>query len=272
MKYLFFILLVFGLGGCANHVPNTLKNSFSNGKSIVIVPKPITRDKRIYWSRMEDDTLKDYFSGGYNVGYDYMAIPMDAGIYYIRELRFITQNAKTITDNNMYISDLGYVTIVKTTARNTNSYLFDNDNMIGFFTVEPDEVVLLPSVLIDADIAENSCRLVNAVNNEKESFLFQMLISNQKTLLGRILDALDTSDGNEIQEWRCPMKAFFVTIETKSVSDFLTHVNEKSFPDEMLDNIQFRGFEFGSMLEKAQKMEIFIPNIEQYEIRDLNDF
>jgi hypothetical protein len=274
MRYFIYILFIFGLSGCASHIPNTLKNNFSNGKSIVIVPKSIVQDKRIYWNRMgDDDTLGDYFSGGYKVGHDYMAIPVDAGIYYARKLNFIDKNIKNITSDSMYVSDIGYVTITKTSGNSAaSSYLFDYD-AIGFIAIEPYEVVLIPSILLDVDIVENSCRLANVIDNGKGSLLLNMLISNQKTLVGKILDALlDESSEPETQEWRCPIGAFFATIETKTISDFLANVDSKKFPSDMLNNIQFRDFQFGKLFEKAQKLEAFIPSIEQYEVRSIDSF
>jgi hypothetical protein len=268
MRYILFILLIFGFGGCANHISNSLKSNFSDGKSIVIVPRPIVQDKRIYWSRMGDDILKDYFSGGYRIDHDYMAIPVDAGIYYARKLSFVGKNIKNITDDSTYISDVGYVTVTKVSGKGADSFLFDYD-AIGFITIEPYEVVLIPSVSLDVDIVENSCRLADVVDNGKGSFLFDVLISNQKTLLGKVLDAaLDAEPA--IQEWRCPIGALYVTIETKSIDDFISRVDNKSFPNDMLNNIQLRDFQFGKIFENAQKLKTFIHGIEQYEIKSFD--
>jgi hypothetical protein len=291
MRYLFLILLCFGLSGCASHTSNTLKSNFKDGKSIVIVPKPMVHDKHIYWGRAGDETIKNHFCSGYDVGYGYTAAIMEAGTYYIRKLTLNDEDTKNITSNDKYASDIGYVTIIKTPEKKTQKeyqgggksvektvdiksyyktygYFFDYD-AIGFVTIEPNEVVLLSFVSIDVDIAENACEVVN---NKEKSFLLEVLGSDKKTLLGRVWDAMDTENGFETWEWRCPVKAFYVTIETKNVSDFLTRVDKKSFPSDMLDNIQSRGFQFGKSLEKAQKLKMFIPSIEQYEIKNLNDF
>jgi hypothetical protein len=246
-------------------------------------------DKHIYWGRAGDKTIENYFCCGYDVGYGYTATLMDAGVYYIRKLNFANKNSKYITSGGEYISDIGYVTIIKTPEKaitkeyqgrgksvektvdidsyyKTYGYWFDYD-AIGFVTIEPNEIVLMSSISMDADIAENSCKVIN---NKEESFLWQILDSDKKTLLSRIWDAMDTTNGFETWEWKCPIKALYVTIETKSVSDFLAHVDKKRFPNDMLDNIQSRGLQFGKSLEKAQKLKMLIPSIEQYEIKSFD--
>jgi hypothetical protein len=45
--------------------------------------------------------------------------------------------------------------------------LFDYDT-IGFVTIKPNEIALLPFVSMNADIAENSCTVIN---NKEEPFL-----------------------------------------------------------------------------------------------------
>jgi hypothetical protein len=57
-------------------------------------------------------------------------------------------------------------------------YSFNYD-VIGFVIIEPNEVALLPSVLIDTEIAENSCMIAN---NKEKPFLLQILNSDKKTL------------------------------------------------------------------------------------------
>ncbi|MDR2081671.1 MAG: hypothetical protein LBP54_07305 [Campylobacteraceae bacterium] len=289
IKPLFFVLTVFVLSGCASHTSNTLKNALLEGKSIVIVPTPITYDRYVYWSR-DKDTTKGYFLHGYEAGYGYRAIIMDAGTYYVRKIGFADESAKNIAGNGGYISDIGHVKIIKTPEKSTKreyakngkivektvdiesyyviyDYVFDYD-AIGFITIEPHEVVLAPYVSMDADIAEDSCIVIN---NKEKPFLLQMLESGKKTLLGKIWDATGTSNGFETWEWKCPIKAFFVTIETKNINDFLARADKEIFTDDMLKSIRTRVFEFGKALKKAQKLELLIPSIEQYEIKSFSD-
>jgi hypothetical protein len=74
LRHLFFALSVFVLSGCAGYVSNTLRDSFSSSKSMIIIPQPIVYDRRIYWSGAGDEDRKDYFYEGYDVGYCYVAI------------------------------------------------------------------------------------------------------------------------------------------------------------------------------------------------------
>jgi hypothetical protein len=286
MRYILFVLMIFGLTGCESYISNNLKNSFLEGKSIVVVPKPIVYDRWTYWSRAGDDTRSRYFYDGYEVGYGFIAIAMDAGIYHLEKVKLADKKSKNIASFGNYSSKIGYITIIKTPEKDTETtyikkgervektvniesyyktdgYVF-GDGQIGSFRIEPNEVVLLPSVSVDMDVAEDSCIVIN---NKEEWFLFQLLDSDKKTLFGKLWDVAGTTNGFETWEWKCPIKSFFITIETKSVSDFLSRVNKKSFPNEMMESIKFRDFEFGTAFENAQKLKTFIHGIEQYEIK-----
>jgi hypothetical protein len=277
----------FVLSGCESHIANSLKSSFADGKSIVVVPKPILYDTWTFWMREGDTKSRTYFSNGYTVGRDYIAKPMDAGTYYIRRLSVADRKDKSLSYEKEHNATLGYISIIKTPEKSlkriqdkdgkyidkkvdidsyykTDDIVFD-DGEIGAITIKPNEVVLVPSVSMDMEIAQDSCKVIN---NKEEPFLLQLLSSDKKTLLGKFWDTAGTTNGLETWEWKCPIKSFFVTMRTKQSSHFIANVNTDSFPKELIDILTVRGFEFGDALKKAGKLEVFVKEIEQYEITE----
>jgi hypothetical protein len=273
---------IFVFVGCT---PKTLnvQQTLNSGKSIIIMPKHKAYDKQIFWGKVNGSKyyMKSLTEDGISISQDYMATPINTGIYYIKWAQIENQQKqeKKITNKEKYISDIGEANLqrspiamkIKTRTkytyreRSNNAFYIDpvykttyyfssnknSSNAIGFLTVNSHEIILMPNIWFEIDLAENSCRFADEWLN---IFWFKVIYD----IGNNFNDEFDTL------EWLCPIKSIIINVKKGSIDDFAAQIDQKDFPEKLLERIVVRGFEFGGMFKNAKKMENSEDGIERY--------
>ncbi|MDR0666421.1 MAG: hypothetical protein LBF71_03320 [Campylobacteraceae bacterium] len=263
---IFIALTLCFLTGCVTKSVS-FEEHLSNNKSIVILPigKSVAQ---VSWSKIGGAEQKNNFFAPYygavKIGNHYIAIPMDAGVYYIENISikssaYAYQRKHNITNTGEYDSAFGSVLlektpekyeyytyehdkkgkmITKTVVEDIESYYkfyysFNANNSIGTITIKPNEIVLAPAVKIDIELAHNSCKSVDVKEN---SFFDKFLESGHNSILGSFWDALGTDNGFDTWTWSCPVKAFIVDIREIILEDFKIYadVYKITYPPEFI--------------------------------------
>jgi hypothetical protein len=106
IHYAVLMLVCFSITGCALFKLPNIEDDFNDGKSIVIVPIFDNEYLETRWSKDGDlESVKNYFLSGthvysginlpsFRIKYVFLMIPLDAGIYDIRELHAKTTHFK----------------------------------------------------------------------------------------------------------------------------------------------------------------------------------
>ncbi|MDR2409218.1 MAG: hypothetical protein LBE13_14040, partial [Bacteroidales bacterium] len=121
-----------------------------------------------------------------------------------------------------------------------NNNDINNPKMIGTITIKPNEIVLVPAVWVDIEIADDSCEFEN-----EQRFLFDILdaIAIPSAILYR--------NDEDTWYWLCPIKSITINLKTKLIDDFLDKVTPSPFSVKDFENITIRDFEFGEMFKNA---------------------
>jgi hypothetical protein len=274
--------------GCAPKYID-IDKSLSEGKSVVVVPTYYVQGLRMYWGKVGNKKLYDYekiniyyhreYEHDFPSDKNYKILAANNGTYYVSET-YISISSRNYTlelplssaDTQKFESVIGNIHVEKTPQReringkleDVTSYyrmkyaFVDNDNIdspksIGTIAINPNEIVLIPAVWVDVEIADNSCKF----RNEKQ-FLFEILdvITAPSTFL--------YDNDEETWYWNCPIKSITVNIKTKSKEDFLSEITSNPFYANKFDNVVVRNFEFGALLKQAKKIENLEDGTERY--------
>ncbi|MDR2081530.1 MAG: hypothetical protein LBP54_06560, partial [Campylobacteraceae bacterium] len=157
------------------------------------------------------------------------------------------------------------------------SYLADINNTVGTITVNPNEIILIPAVNIDIELAYNSCKPVNL---KEDGFLDKFFGSSHNSIIGALWDASTTENGFYTWTWSCPVKTFTIDIKTTLLSDFTIYTEaytmsvkpqsffalsaQRGFPIDLRERIVVRDFELGKMFKNAKKLKTLDDGTEQY--------
>ncbi|MDR2100084.1 MAG: hypothetical protein LBP40_04565 [Campylobacteraceae bacterium] len=143
-------------------------------------------------------------------------------------------------------------------------YIFNqNEQHAGTITIKPNEVVLIPSVYIDVKLAQQSCERIY----DEGLFLFDLIEFVDVVLnFDDFLKNSDDPDEFDYLYWSCPIKSITLNIKTMSKEDFISKVDRDYFPDNTLDKVVIRDFEFGEMFKNATKLETLEDGTERYVI------
>jgi hypothetical protein len=223
---------------------------------------------------------KKYFEYDFLIDADYQVLAVESGVYYISEayvsipeMDYPLKLPTISTNTKEFKSTIGNIWVKKTPERERDSrgkrqevvsyyqmeYDFvDNANInnpksIGTITINPNEIVLIPSVWVDIEIADDSCKFEN-----EQWFLFD------------ILDVVATPSkifyGNDEDTWYwdCPIKSIIINIKTKPIDNLLDEIASSPFSLKDFENITTRNFKFGNMFKNAKKIENLEDGVERY--------
>ncbi|MDR1554776.1 MAG: hypothetical protein LBS39_01970 [Campylobacteraceae bacterium] len=281
-------LLVVSIAGCFQ--PQTpqekLSNGLKQGKSIVIMPKPYKRNIEVIWGKEGDNTRNQYFNNGFLVGDDYMAFLIDAGKYYIQNMRiksnrdlypeYLFEINSTLSDTILYKTP--QKKFIRYFDKNSNLkskkvdiesyyefiYSFDiaNKNHIGTISIGSREIILVPLIWMDVKFYENSCK---TLSKEENSFLMKIFNSVENNLFFALLDAGSEENGFHAWIWSCKTNGILVAIKTSNINSFLLRDDIKDFLGTLPNQqITTRNFEFNEIFKNAEKIENFEENFERY--------
>jgi hypothetical protein len=286
----FFVLfcIVFNFSGCASITNARIKHNLNQNKSIIIFISP---DSNVKWRNL-DNNSKPFFINDFKAK-DFIVAPVDSGVYYVHSFFIQTDKKMYLSFTEEYNSTIGNVRVEKTPEKERvkrtikrrgkfseweetveevvkrNSYykmwyIFNqNEQHAGTITIKPNEVVLIPSVYIDVKLAQQSCERIY----DEGLFLFDLIEFVDVVLnFDDFLKNSDDPDEFDYLYWSCPIKSITLNIKTMSKEDFISKVDRDYFPDNTLDKVVIRDFEFGEMFKNATKLETLEDGTERYVI------
>jgi hypothetical protein len=256
-----------------------IENAINNNKSILISPYPDSKID-IQWQTI-DNSSKPFHFRTFSAG-DVLVTSIDPGIYYIKSIT-ITEDAQKVDlehktphgANIGYNSSIGDVEIKRTPKKeleeferevkgkfstwtekgerviNLKSYyitkfIFDSDrHILGTLTVEPNEVILMPTINISFVTKIDACQYKGDDGSSLDFFVM---------LPHLVKDVLDYDDFNHLY-WSCPIAEMNIFIKKISLENFLSKVNKKYFPNGVLDRTIVRDFEFENIFKSIEKIE-----------------
>jgi hypothetical protein len=264
-------------------MPKTLnvQQTLDNGKSIVIMPKYKLYGKQIFWGEVTGNKyyMKSLIENSISISQDYTATPIDVGTYYIKWTQIKNWQEKEISNKEKHISNIGEANLERSPIKEkikrhgkytshenrekivdidpiykTTYYFSENQNSskaIGFLTVNPHEIILIPNIWFEIVLVENSCRFADELRNK---FLFQVMHDI----------ATNFSDDFKTLRWICPIKVIIVNVKKSSIDDFTLQMNQEDFSKELSKQVSTRNFEFGNMFKNAKKIESLEDGVERY--------
>jgi hypothetical protein len=232
---------------------------------------------QVVWGKVGDNSTKNYFQTDIING-EFLITSVDSGIYYIKGVHIQGDIGYDFVKTREYNSILGDASVQKfknNSFEKKDSYyvlnydfkdIVDSYNEMGTISIGENETVLMPAIWIDIILAENACDESYSLSDEYFKKMYR------------------TKSGVFVQEWICPIKAFSLSIKTKSISYFLSQItpdkrqkifdntdkylssNNKRLLQKKLEKIIARDFKKGAFFKKANKMENFYRDTEQYVI------
>jgi hypothetical protein len=221
------------------------------------------------------EDIDKYFRYDFLIDANYQILAVEPGVYYISQAYTSIPDRKydkKLSYTKQFNSTIGNIEVEKTPERVeeygkrrdavsyykmrykfANSGNINDPKAVGTITVKPNEIVLVPTVWVNVEIADDSCKREN-----EELFLFQVLdvFLRPSTLL--------YSNDEDTWYWSCPIKSITINIKTKTVDDFMSEVALSPFSKEDFSNITVRNFEFGKLLKQAKKAESLEDGTELY--------
>ncbi|MDR1554775.1 MAG: hypothetical protein LBS39_01965 [Campylobacteraceae bacterium] len=290
--YIYRVLIVvfsmIDLANCAIFGPSTLEVGInSDKKSIVIMPIKDFEYGQVVWGKVGDNSSKEYFQidianvGNFDDGVafinsEFLIMSADPGVYYIKGVRIQNDKGYDLVQVREYNSTLGNIFVQKFKYnlfdKQDSYYVINHDfanaandyNEVGTIIIYENETILMPALWIDIALVENSCNELYLMPNE----YFRKLYKNR------------TNNGIRIGEWICPIKAFSLSIKSKSINYFLSQITPNKKPkifsgvylsnrnekllQKKLEKIVVRDFEKGILFKKSKKIKSFYEDTEQY--------
>jgi hypothetical protein len=282
--------------GCASKT--NIEANLDDGKSIIIFPKYDTDALIMHWGKVGSNATYS-FSRNHEASMmgNYIIIPIDAGIYYIKNVSVKMVGGLHPTYVEEHNSTWGDIVLEKTPeemrtdkmdlkqkGRITKEvwesivsyykfdYSFSEDSSLGTITINPNEIVMMPTVLVDVILKENSCK---HYDNQEDGLLYKFARNHRSPF--DLLFSVGGSNGIYTWYWSCPVKEFIVNISSTSLDDFIdfakTHkVIEKvarnyasawlprahrALPKDLLEKIVVRDFKFRPYKKVLQDMEFY---------------
>jgi hypothetical protein len=242
-----------------------------------------------------DNGTNEYFANGFLAGDDYLAIPMEAGTYYLQSVNIKRTKDFKPTNSKKYNSTLNNALLVKTpkegSKKTVEEYTYgqkidrtiDNDGhfeifypfvdmnnidenkMIVTITIKPNEIVLIPSISADIEISEDTCA---PMEQKTDNFLTRWINSEFHDPSLALIDTVlsQKTNGTNAWTWLCKTDLLTIDIKKSTMDDFLNNAKNGIFSNETLNAIVVRDFSLGKTLINATKIDKIDDGVDRYAI------